>query len=58
MAATLNWGIFEGSTSVRSYSQVKLSRDFAIADWKDALDILEQCIAVARRQLELLDVPD
>jgi hypothetical protein len=33
---------------------VSYSRDSSIRDWMDALDILEQLIMAARRQLELV----
>lgn len=58
VAGSLCWGIWKGSENVRSYPQVKLERDFAISGWEDALDVLEQMIAMGRRQLALLDVPE
>ena len=58
VAAQLSWGVWKGSQNVRSLPQVQYSRDYSITDWKDAMDILEQCIQAARRQLEILDIPD
>lgn len=58
VAGSLAWGVWKGSQNVRSVPQVKYSRDTAIRDWRDALDVLEQMITTARRQLELLDTPD
>ena len=53
VGASLNWGVWKGSDSVRTRPQITYSRDSAIKDWMDALDILEQLIMAARRQLEL-----
>jgi hypothetical protein len=54
VGASLCWGVWEGSQSVRTRPQVSYSRDSSIRDWMDALDILEQLIMAARRQLELV----
>lgn len=53
VGASLDWGVWKGSQSVRTRPQVSYSRDSSIKDWMDALEILEQLIMVARRQLEL-----
>lgn len=58
VAASVSWGVWEGSENVRSHPQVKMERDTAMRDWREALDLLEQCIAVARRQLDLFDAGD
>lgn len=58
LSAALSWGVFEGSDSVRTYQQVKYARDTSLADWNDALNVLERCIEAARRQLALLDTGD
>ncbi len=54
VGADLSWGVWKGSQNVRTRPQVSYSRDSAIKDWMDALDILEQLIMAARRQLELV----
>lgn len=54
VGASLCWGVWEGSQNVRTRPQVSYSRDSSIKDWMDALDILEQLIMAARRQLELV----
>lgn len=54
VGASLCWGVWEGSRSVATRPQVSYCRDTAIKDWMDALDILEQLIMAARRQLELV----
>jgi hypothetical protein len=58
VAAQLGWGVWRGSRNVRTFPQVQYSRDASLADWRDALDVLEKCIAAARRQLELVDLPE
>jgi len=58
IAASLSWGVWKGSTSVRTVPQVQYSSDESLRDWQHALDVLEQCVMAARRQLELLDVED
>lgn len=55
VGASLDWGVWKGSDNVRTRPQISYSRDSAIKDWMDALDILEQLIAAARRQLELAE---
>lgn len=58
VAAQLSWGVWKGSESVRSVPQVRYARDSSMANWEDALRVLEQCIAQARRQLAILDALD
>lgn len=58
IAAQLSWGVWKGSTNVRSKPQVTFSRDASLKDWEDALDVAYKLIAAARRQLELLDTAD
>lgn len=58
IAAQLSWGVWKGSTNVRSIPQVQYASDESLRDWRHALDVLEQCILAARRQLELIDIPD
>lgn len=53
VGASLEWGVWKGSDNVRTRPQISYSRDSSIKDWMDALDILEQLIGAARRQLEL-----
>lgn len=54
VGADLSWGVWKGSDNVRTRPQVSYSRDSSIKDFNDALDILEQMIKAARRQLELV----
>jgi len=58
LAGSLSWGVWKGSENVRTAAQVRISRDESIRDWQHALDVLEEAIAMARRQLALLDVPE
>jgi hypothetical protein len=57
-SASLSWGVWKGSESVRRVPQIQYSRDTSMANWEDALSVLEQCIMAARRQLEMLDALD
>lgn len=54
IGATLAWGVWKGSQSLATRPQVSYCRDSSIRDWMDALDVLEQLIMAARRQLELV----
>ena len=58
VAGSLTWGVYKGSDSIRSFPMVKYSRDASFKDWEDAMDLLEQMILAARRQLALLDIPE
>jgi hypothetical protein len=58
VAATLTWDVYKGSTNVRTKPQCSYTRDASLKGWPDALDIMEQLIGAARRQLELLDLDD
>lgn len=55
VAGSLQWGVWKGSQSVRSFPQVKYSRDKSFRDWQDAVSLLRQMIDAAERQLEILD---
>lgn len=58
VAGSLSWGVWKGSQSVRTFPQVKYSRDQAIASWQDALSLMRYMIDAAERQLALLDISD
>jgi hypothetical protein len=58
VAGSLSWGVWKGSQSVRTFPQVKYSRDAAIASWQDAVSLLRHMIDAAERQLAILDVSD
>lgn len=58
VAAQISWGVWKGSDNVRSVPQVQYNRDTSMANWEDALRVLEQCIDTARRQLTLMDALD
>ena len=55
VAGTLSWGVWKGSDNIRTFPQVKYSRDKSFEDWQDAVSILRQMIDAAERQLEILD---
>ena len=58
VAGSLSWGVWKGSQTVRSFPQVKYSRDAALADWRDAIALLRHMIDAAERQLAILDTSD
>jgi hypothetical protein len=58
VAAQLCWGVWKGSENVRSIPQIQYARDNSLANWEDALAVLEQCVLAARRQLQMLDALD
>lgn len=58
VAGKVSWGVYKGPKSLMSLSQVTMGTDQPMKDWRDGLKLLEDMIAMARRQLEVLDPLD